>query len=88
MTKNNSIKAVSTDKFWEVLLAESEPEIKISTIEIHRINKQLVLFRDNHPIKTIEPKTATLQDAVDEAVLIEQRRVLLGLIENNIATIN
>lgn len=82
MTKNN------LTVFWEVLLAESEPEIKISTIEIHRINKQLVLFRDNHPIKTIEPKTATLQDAVDEAVLIEQRRVLLGLLENNIATLN
>ena len=69
MTKNNSIKAVSTDKFWEVLLAESEPEIKIST------NGRYWLFKDKHPLTSVigvlGRKNTTLQDAVDVALVHE-----------------
>ena len=44
MTKNNSIKAVSTDKFWEVLLGDDEPELTIGSIEIHIVNGRYWLF--------------------------------------------
>tara|TARA_R100000808_G_scaffold42_2_gene244 strand:+ start:2510 stop:2971 length:462 start_codon:yes stop_codon:yes gene_type:complete len=81
--ENKSIKAVSTDKFWEVLIGDSEPELVIGNTSIYKINKNYVLFnmRDNgyKPItETVEDEFGihggtqpTLQDAVDVALLHE-----------------
>ena len=75
MTKNNSIKAVSTDKFWEVLLGDSEPELTIGSIEIHIVNGRYWLFKDKHPLTSVigvlGRKNTTLQDAVDVALVHE-----------------
>ena len=79
MTANNSIKAVSTDKFWEIMLKDIKPELTLGTIDIYKINKNYVLFYGTKPItKTVEDAYGvhrgaqpTLQDAVDVAILHE-----------------
>ena len=72
-------KNVSADKFWEVMLEDTQPEISIGSIDIYTINDRFGLFRKYKPVteavedawgihKGIE---ATLQDAVDVALLHE-----------------
>ena len=79
MNKNKSIKAVSTDKFWEVLIGDCEPELTIGNPSIYKINKNYVLFNGYKPItETVEDEFGvhgatqpTLQDAVDVALIHE-----------------
>ena len=79
MNKNNSIKAVSTDKFWEVLIGDCAPELTIGNTSIYKINKNYVLFNGYKPItETVEDEFGvhgatqpTLQDAVDVALIHE-----------------
>ena len=88
--ENKSIKAVSketlrdktmdeTDKFWEILISDCDPELTIGNTSIYKINKNYVLFNGYKPItETVEDEFGihggtqpTLQDAVDVALLHE-----------------
>lgn len=79
MTKNNSIKAVPAEKFWETMLEDITPKLTIGNIDIYKINKNYVLFYGTKPItETVEDAYGvhrgaqpTLQDAVDVAILHE-----------------
>ena len=73
------LKANETEKFWEIMLKDINPELTIGTIDIYKINKNYVLFYGTNPIiETVEDAYGihgatqpTLQDAVDVAILHE-----------------
>ena len=73
------LKVNETEKFWEIMLKDINPELTIGTIDIYKINKNYVLFYGTNPIiETVEDAYGihgatqpTLQDAVDVAILHE-----------------